>query len=88
MFKNLDSAQFYLIIDPPRKGIDPAVADAVLQVLPKKVVYISCNPATLGRDIKLLVADGKYKVSLVQPYDMFAQTGHIETLAVLDKVSD
>ncbi len=88
LFKNLESAQFYLIIDPPRKGIDPAVADAVLQVLPKKVVYISCNPATLGRDIKLLVADGKYKVSLVQPYDMFAQTGHIETLAVLDKVSD
>ena len=86
LYKKLDNAQFYLILDPPRKGVDPAVVDATLQVLPQKIVYISCNPATLGRDLKSLMSTSKYKVDFVQPYDMFPQTGHVETLVVLSKI--
>ncbi len=86
LYQKLDNTQFYLVLDPPRKGVDPAVAQATLQVLPKKIIYISCNPATLGRDLKLLLSSQHYKVEFVQPYDMFPQTGHVEILVVLSKI--
>jgi 23S rRNA (uracil1939-C5)-methyltransferase len=69
-----------LVVDPPRKGCDPALLDTILQMKPKKVVYVSCNPATLARDLRIL-EDGGYKTTKVQPVDMFPQTGHVEAVA-------
>lgn len=78
--KKLD--HFSLVIDPPRKGVDAEVLKAIGEAGPSKIVYISCNPASLSRDLKVLSQYG-YKASFVQPYDMFPETQHVETLAVL-----
>lgn len=66
-----------LVVDPPRKGLDSAFMDAALQLDPDRIIYISCNPATLARDVKYLMAGG-YQPIKVQPVDMFPQTKHIE----------
>ena len=73
-----------LVLDPPRKGCDERVLSAAAEAAYSRIVYISCNPATLARDIKFLIAHG-YKLSSVRPYDMFPQTMHVETLAVLER---
>lgn len=70
-----------IILDPPRKGVSKAVIDAILKCNPSKVIYLSCNPATLARDLKMLTEN--YQIKSVQPYDMFPQTKHIETLVEL-----
>ena len=67
-----------VVLDPPRKGCDKKVVDALLSAAPDKIVYISCNPATLARDVALLMQ--KYDITSVTPYDMFPQTKHVETL--------
>jgi len=72
-----------ILLDPPRKGCDPAVLHAIAACRPSRVAYISCNPATLARDLKLLCADG-YTPAYVQPVDMFPHTAHIETVALLN----
>ena len=72
-----------VVLDPPRKGCDIRVIDALLLAKPNKIIYVSCNPATLARDVKLLLLE--YSVEFVTPYDMFPQTKHIETLVVLSK---
>lgn len=66
-----------VVVDPPRKGLALAFIDAVLTMKPERMVYVSCNPSTLARDLKLL-HEGGYKVEKVQPVDMFPQTHHIE----------
>jgi 23S rRNA (uracil1939-C5)-methyltransferase len=71
-----------LMVDPPRKGLAPEFKAAVGVMLPKKVVYVSCNPATLARDIKELEAFG-YTAKQTQPVDMFPQTQHVESVTVL-----
>lgn len=68
-------------IDPPRKGCDNITIETLLKIMPQKIVYVSCNPATLARDIRLL--EEKYELKQVQPVDMFAFTSHVETIAVL-----
>ena len=73
------------VLDPPRKGCDKKVLDALLAAEPHTIVYISCNPATLARDLALL--GEKYTPSLIRPYDMFPRTFHVETLAVLERKS-
>ena len=73
-----------LTVDPPRKGCDTQVIDAILASGAKRMVYISCNPATLARDIKLLVAGG-FKVQTVQPVDMFPRCGHVETVVLITR---
>ena len=70
-----------VFLDPPRKGCDKKAIDALLQIKPKKIVYISCNPATLARDLKLL--SEKYEIRKVAICDMFPYTSHIECVTVL-----
>ncbi|PWW20557.1 23S rRNA m(5)U-1939 methyltransferase [Cytobacillus oceanisediminis] len=69
-----------LVVDPPRKGCDEALLQTILNMKPKKVVYVSCNPGTLARDLRIL-EDGGYKTVEVQPVDMFPQTMHVECVA-------
>jgi len=71
-----------LVVDPPRKGCDEALLQTILEMKPKKVVYVSCNPATLARDLQILELGG-YKTKEVQPVDMFPQTMHCEAVALL-----
>ena len=75
-------SDFSLILDPPRKGVDKVVCDAIIASEPKQIIYLSCNPATLARDLNLL--KDKYEIEFVQPYDMFPQTANIETLVKLN----
>jgi len=69
-----------IVVDPPRKGCDEKLLDVIAQMKPEKVVYVSCNPATLARDLKYLSERG-YEVKEVQPVDMFPQTVHVEVVA-------
>lgn len=71
-----------LVVDPPRKGCDDALLQTIIEMKPKKVVYVSCNPATLARDLRVL-EDGGYKTVEVQPVDMFPHTTHCEAVAKL-----
>lgn len=71
-----------VFLDPPRKGSDEKTIQTLLNVKPKKIVYISCNPATLVRDIRML--EEKYEVKKVQPIDMFPYTKHVECVSVLE----
>ena len=68
-----------VIVNPPRKGCDNTLLDKIGKLLPKKVVYISCDPATLARDLSILKNKG-YTIGRVQPFDMFPQTAHVETV--------
>ncbi|MGL5980292.1 MAG: 23S rRNA (uracil(1939)-C(5))-methyltransferase RlmD [Phocaeicola sp.] len=72
-----------IITDPPRAGMHTDVIDVLLFAEPKRIVYVSCNPATQARDLALL--DGKYKVAAVQPVDMFPHTHHVENVVLLEK---
>ncbi|MBF2476549.1 23S rRNA (uracil(1939)-C(5))-methyltransferase RlmD [Listeria seeligeri] len=72
-----------LVVDPPRKGCDEKLLQTILAMKPKKVVYVSCNPGTLARDMKIL-SDGGYEANQVQPVDMFPMTTHIEAVTVLN----
>ena len=76
-----------IVLDPPRKGCDPAVLDAIIAAAPKRVVYVSCGAPTLARDAKLL-AEGGYTAEKVQCVDMFCWTGAVETVMALSKLSD
>ncbi len=73
-----------LVVDPPRKGLEPAVLAAVLAAPPPSLLYLSCDPATLARDLGALAGpEGPYSLESVQPIDFFPQTSHVEALAVL-----
>ena len=74
-----------LVLDPPRKGASPQVLDTILEHCPQKIVYLSCSSNTLGRDLKILTQDNKYKIIKVQPYDMFPNTKEVETLVFLER---
>ena len=76
-----------IVLDPPRKGCDPAVLQAIIAAAPKRVVYVSCGAPTLARDVKLL-AEGGYAAEKVQCVDMFCWTGAVETVMLLSKLSD
>jgi len=73
-----------IVVDPPRQGLEVGVVDALVTSGPPTVVYVSCDPATLARDVKRL-ARGGYRLGQVQPFDMFPQTYHIETVALLTR---
>lgn len=73
-----------IVVDPPRKGCDRALLDTMIEMKPTRVVYVSCNPATLARDLRVL-ADGGFNVEYVQPVDMFPQTNHVETVVLMSR---
>ncbi|WP_026584637.1 23S rRNA (uracil(1939)-C(5))-methyltransferase RlmD [Bacillus sp. J33] len=73
-----------IIVDPPRTGLDQQLLRTILKVQPKKVVYVSCNPSTLAKDISVLST--KYKVKGIQPVDMFPQTAHVECCALIELI--
>ena len=76
-----------VILDPPRKGSDERTLTAIVKAMPKKIVYISCNPATLARDLKFLKELG-YNVKKVAAVDMFPHTAHIETVVLMSRTRD
>lgn len=95
---NIDNAEFFcgkaedvtkalgkadiVIVDPPRKGCDEKLLDTIKNISPEKVVYVSCNPATLARDLKILKQYG-YETTTIQPFDMFPRTFHVECVVRL-----
>lgn len=84
-----------IVLDPPRKGCDPQFIDTILDFLPWKILYISCNPSTLSRDLNLLLNSWKenksieepknYDLKYIQPVDMFPHTIHVECIALLER---
>lgn len=74
-----------VFVDPPRKGLDSTLIDSVAAMNPKKVVYVSCNPATLARDVQLFAGKGYHFNQPVQPVDQFPQTIHVESVTVLER---
>ena len=73
-------------IDPPRKGCDEKLLRTVVQMEPEKIVYVSCDPATLARDLKYLCGEG-YELKRVRACDMFGHSGHVETVVGLQRKS-
>ena len=75
--------QTAVLLDPPRKGCRPELVETLRQVRPARIIYVSCHPATMVRDLKLLCADRTFEVAGVTPCDMFPQTQHVECVADL-----
>lgn len=81
---NLKEKASLAVIDPPRSGVAPRALEALIRMAPSKIVYISCDPSTLARDVRQLIASG-YQLEQVIPFDLFPQTYHIETVVLLDR---
>lgn len=77
-----------VVFDPPRKGCDARLLSTVLEMSPERIVYVSCNPATLARDLKILCAGGTYRLERVRPVDMFPQTMHVECVVLITRKND
>ena len=73
-----------IVVDPPRKGCDEQCLSTMLAMRPERIVYVSCDSATLARDLRILV-DGGYELQKVRAFDQFAHTGHVETVVLLSK---
>ncbi|MDF7806769.1 23S rRNA (uracil(1939)-C(5))-methyltransferase RlmD [Pontiellaceae bacterium B12219] len=84
-----DMAEFgapdVVITDPPRAGMNPRAVEALLEIAPPVIIYVSCNPASLARDGQMLCAEGQYKLVSCQPIDMFPQTNHVESVARFER---
>lgn len=77
-----------IVLDPPRKGCAPSLIQAVLKMAPQRIVYVSCDPATLARDLKLFAegnGEASYRLEYVQPVDMFPQTMHVECVVLMSR---
>ncbi len=88
VLKDMASARTPLdtvVLDPPRKGCEPGVLEALSRMTCRRLIYVSCNPATLARDLSVLASSG-YRVVEAQPVDMFPQTTHVETVALAERV--
>ncbi len=81
---SLDEHFDIVVLDPPRAGCKRELIDAVIHIEPKQIVYVSCNPATLARDLAI-ITKSDYQVNLVQPVDMFPQTSHVETVVLMSR---
>lgn len=80
VLSSLDIHADSVILDPPRAGVEKRAMQALLRILPREILYVSCDPATLARDAKLLAGAG-YRLDRVQPFDLFPQTAHIESIS-------
>ena len=76
-----------IVVDPPRAGCTPVVLETFAQMQPKRIVYVSCNPASLARDLAILEPLG-YKAEKIQPVDMFPNTSHVESVALVNRVEE
>ena len=76
-----------IVVDPPRKGCDEECLKTMLKMQPKRIVYVSCDSATMARDVKIL-CDGGYALKRVRPVDQFGQTVHVETVCLLSKLHE
>jgi 23S rRNA (uracil1939-C5)-methyltransferase len=76
-----------IVVDPPRKGCDEECLRTMVSMAPERIVYVSCDSATLARDLKYLTANG-YKLNKVRPVDMFPNTVHVEVVSLLQRVSN
>ena len=76
-----------ICVDPPRKGCDAKCLETILEIRPERVVYVSCDPATLARDLRIL-ADGGYQLKKVRPVDQFGHTVHVETVVLMSRAED
>ena len=74
-----------IVVDPPRKGCDASLLEAMIAMEPERIVYVSCNPSTLARDLRIL-EDGGYQTQEIQPVDMFSQTSHVECVSLLTRM--
>ena len=74
-----------VVVDPPRKGCDSVCIDTIIRMSPERIVYVSCDSATLARDLKILCSNG-YELREVQPFDLFPQTVHVETVVLMSRV--
>ena len=83
LLTRMPSDQTAVILDPPRIGCAPETLDLLRRVQVSQILYVSCHPATLARDVKLLTGDGTYELTGVTPFDMFPQTQHVECVAEL-----
>ena len=83
LLATLDFTPDVVVLDPPRKGCERRVLDTLLGMYPERIVYVSCNPSTLARDLKILCANDQYRLTRVQPADFFPQTSHVEAAAFL-----
>lgn len=84
VYEKEESHPDVIVVDPPRKGCDEKCLDTMLKMAPSRIVYVSCDSATLARDLKLLCAGG-YRLERVRPVDQFAHTVHVETVVLLSK---
>lgn len=73
-----------VVLDPPRKGCDEVLLKAIVEMEPQRIVYVSCNPSTLARDLKFLTGNG-FKAVEIQPVDMFPYTPHVETIVLIQR---
>ena len=73
-----------LLIDPPRSGLDEAMLEAILKSQPDRIIYISCNPATLAKNIAVL--KWKYQILTIQAFDLFPQTPHVESVVLMSRI--
>ncbi|MCD8301065.1 MAG: 23S rRNA (uracil(1939)-C(5))-methyltransferase RlmD [Clostridiales bacterium] len=76
-----------VVVDPPRKGCDERLLETIIEAAPDRIVYVSCNPSTLARDLRIL-CDGGYELKKVSPVDNFPQTVHVETVVLMSRVSN
>ena len=83
LLKKFSSEKTAVILDPPRKGCLPETLGLLRETRPSQVIYVSCHPATMARDLNILCADGVFELARVQPLDMFPQTQHVECVADL-----
>ena len=74
-----------IVVDPPRKGLNQPTIDAIVDISPRNIVYVSCDPGTLARDLAIFQEKG-YQTEIVQPVDMFPQTVHVESVCLLQKI--
>ena len=82
LYNNGEKADI-VVIDPPRAGTNEKTLNTIIKMNPKKVIYVSCNPATLARDIKHLTENSSYRIKKSTPIDMFPHTTHVETVVLL-----